>query len=227
MKTQNRHFKILFPVLTLAMGTLLSGCQGDERIAEVSAKETQAQLEQERRFTEGRSIEMENDLLKRQGFYQAIAGTYEGTMTGDRGSFQVRITLVSSLPPYVSTRIRLPEEVAADLNNLYLHAQIVQWTDGNLASASGCRLDQVRPDMKEGRLYFSSTDCPNFYSLQISDGSFGLREREQNRIGVDRLSSNLAGDLLNGRTDPVSRLFGEMQPTTYAGIYTLSVNRVR
>lgn len=227
MNFARNFLPISIPAFILASGISLSGCQGDERITEVSSKETQAQLEQERIFSETRSIEMENDLAKRQAFYQAVAGTYEGTMTGDRGAFQVRIILVPSLPPYVSTRVRLPEEVASDLNSLYLNVQIVQWTDGNLASASGCRLDQVRPDMREGRLHFSSTDCPNFYALQISDGTFGLRERGQNQQAVDRQSSNLAGNLLNGNSDPIQRLFGEMQPTTYAGVYTLTVNRVR
>lgn len=175
-----------------------------------------------------RSEEMEADLRVRHRFFQAVRGVYEGTLKTEQGNFEVRISLIPSLPPYNVTRVRQLEEVSADLNSLYFNAQIVQWNSVDKLSAVGCRVEYVRPDMSNGEVNIASKDCPNVYFLRLAEvDAQGDESAQPAPAKVDaNHSSALSLSIREGRTNRVKKIHGSVQPTTNASVYELTATRV-
>lgn len=161
---------------------------------------------------------MEADLATRHLFYQALKGTYDGSLTTEQGEFKIRITLVPSLPPVAFNRTRQLEEIAADLNNLFFHAQVLQWNPASPQNAVGCRSENVKPDLVQGEISIASLNCPNLYQLRIFDAAFASSITEQESIETARA-------IREGKITKLSEIRGEVHPTTNAAIYTLSVKR--
>ncbi len=215
---------------------LLSGCSGDERLAEKARIEGREQagagITAQNDNLLSRATEMESDLAVRHRFYQALRGDYQGSLRTEQGSFSVRITLVPSLPPYAVHRTRQLDEISADLNNLYLSAQVVQWNPANRLSAVGCRVEHIRPDMITGEISIASESCPNLYSLRLASGS-NAPLAEPNTPQAAEVTADmavqavsLAASIREGRMNHVSEIRGEVHPTTNAAIYQLSVSRI-
>jgi hypothetical protein len=170
------------------------------------------------------SSSMESDLQRRQRFYQALSGTYEGNLNISDEAYSIRITLVSSLPLYVpSDRVRLPEEVAEDLKNLYFNVQVVQWNPNSKYGAVGCLVSNVRPDINRGRISVSSENCPNLYLFQIAELEPSGRMVSS---GDDSFSSRMASGIVEGRIGNVDRILGRMQPTTNSAVHHFTLTRV-
>jgi hypothetical protein len=113
--------------------------------------------------------EMEEDLMKRQSFYEAVKGTYEGKLEGTPKDFRIRITLVPSLPPYLPGRVRTEEEIRSDLEKLHFNIQVVQWDSQDELSAVGCLVQGVKPDLINGEIQIASESCPNLYLIKIAN----------------------------------------------------------
>ncbi len=139
--------KMMLVTVMFGLSAALVGCQGDERIGEVSAKEKEAQVKVENDL----AVKMEADLQTRQKFYQGVAGVYEGQAQADSGAiYKIRIRLVPSLPVFKAERVRMREEVASDLNNLFYNAQVLLWTPESKIGAVGCRATGIRADLENG-----------------------------------------------------------------------------
>ena len=212
MKT---NFKM---ALVLAL-PILAGCMGgNENITEVSKLEAQGAFEAQRI----RSLELEADLEKRQGFYQRVAGTYEGELQGPAGTFQIRVKLVPSLPYFKPSRVRLPDEVANDLNNLYFNVQVHQWRAGDTLGAVGCKALQVKPDLETGKIKFPGADCSSFYELQIAEKT----SRSMSQAARDEESSLMAARLREGDPTPVQLLVGEVAPSSSSQVFKFTAERL-
>ena len=192
--------------ITFLMGILLTlvGCEADksglsERATIEGRANSEASIQAENSNLAWNSRNMEDDLTLRHQFYQSVKGTFEGDLETTQGHYKIRITLVPSLHPVETHRVRQLEEVTSDLNNLYLNAQIVQWNPANPMSAVGCRVGSIRADITHGEITIASESCTNLYSLRIV---------ERNLEQVDSLT-------------------GEVQPSTNAAVYHFTVNRVR
>lgn len=176
---------------------------------------------------------MEADLASRQLFYQALKGTYEGALSTERGEFKVRITLVPSLPPTAYSRTRQLEEITSDLNNLFFHAQVLQWNPANRLSSVGCRVENIRPDVNKGEISIASSNCPNLYKLRIVDpeaersvdDARAARTEVQPASKDSEVAKTTALAIREGKISELAEIRGEVHPTTNASIYTLSVKR--
>lgn len=208
--------------VALAAGSMV-GCnstKSDEKIKDIAGIQGEAQANAGWEVLDARSRAMEADLETRQRFYQALEGTYEGALRLSQGDFKIRLTLSPSLPRYVpSDRVRTIEEVAADLNNLHLNVQIVQWNPLTHFGSVGCLVGNVRPDIIGGYVNVVSESCPNHYRFEISDAMM-------DRLDA-RAASSLASEITAGRLDSVPRLNGRVQPTTTANVYRFSAERVQ
>ena len=175
----------------------------------------------------GKALLMESDLATRHLFYQALKGTYEGDLSTERSKFKVRVTLVPSLPPATYARTRQLEEIAADLSNLYFHAQIVQWNPANKLSAVGCRVENIRPDINKGEIAIASSNCPNLYKLRVvdSEAARSVTDEASPAPSAASVSSATAKAIREGRIGELEEIRGEVHPSTNASIYTLSVKR--
>ncbi len=214
--------------LSAVVLVLISGCKGssNEKIKEYTDIQSKVSSENEVKAENDNrarwSSAMETDLQRRQRFYQAMVGTYEGELKIGEEAFNIRITMVSSIPPYVpSDRVRLPEEVASDLNNLYLNIQVVQWNPRSKYGSVGCLVENVRPDINRGRLSVSSEACPNLYLFRISEEA-GVFD-----VIADQSSAKLASAVVEGQVGSVDRLIGRMQPTTNSAVYEFTAMKVR
>lgn len=207
-------------VMMLGLAIMLSACQDDSRLAEIKNQE----LTTEQQFKKNLANDMETDLTRRQRFYQGVAGVYEGTIQTQSGNFNIRMRLVPSLPPYQQTRVRMQEEIAQDLNNLYLNAQIIQWSAGSNVGAVGCRVSGIRADIDQGQILIASPDCPNFYQIQVTEASPTGAKVPQDGQGEN--SRRVSQALLEGRVKKVKFLEGIIQPTSTSEQYLFQAERV-
>lgn len=193
--------------------------ENQQKLIEKARAEGRATAEAELAVQNGnlsrRAAEMEEDLARRQRFFQSVRGTYEGTMATDQATFNIRMTLVPSLPSYTAGRTRTLEELTYDLTNLYFNVQVVQWNPKNNLSAVGCRVQFVRPDIVNGVLQIASENCPNFYSIKLSDSN-----------APDAKPDAVATNARDGRLSSVPELKGEVQPTTNAAVYKFTAAKV-
>ncbi len=209
----------MFGMIALGGALLLSGCQGDERLSEVSAVQTEAQIKAENENLFKKSRSMEEDLEKRHRFYQALKGKYEGSFQSEIGEINFRITFSPSLPPYKTDRVRQLEEIASDLNNLYLNVQVIQWNPSSSTSAVGCRVSQIRPDIMNGEITIASESCSNLYRLRIGEVSGGNQENSP------AYSRRMSEWISYGQMEKVEAVIGEVQPSTNASIYSVVATR--
>lgn len=210
----------------IAILIILTACsKNDDRLREKAALEsessTTSQIQVENRNLASKAEKMEEDLTKRHRFYQSIKGSYEGSMNTSLGSFSIRVTLTPSLAPTPINRVRQLEEIAYDLNNLTINAQVVQWDPNNTNSAVGCRMSGVKPDIIKGELAISTETCPNLYLIKITDRGFSASTSEN-----AQLSNNLAKQVLNGDLSEIDSISGVVQPSTNASIFKFVAYKV-
>lgn len=229
MKTATLRFFSLLPLLGAA--AFLSGCltqkKSEDKIREYtdiqSQVETKNAVDAENGNRKKWSSEMETDLQRRLRVYQALVGIYEGAFKINGADFNVRITMTLRKPPYVpGDRVRLPEEVASDLINLFLDVQVVQWNAQNSIGSGGCLFEDIRPDIDKGKLSLSSESCQNLYLLSVTE------DAEETAGGAARgsASARVAARIIEGKLDRVPYLKARMQPTTNAAVYNFSTARV-
>jgi hypothetical protein len=219
-------------LLLLTALTLLGCGQGNERLIEKSRIEGREQAEADIKATNSNlanwASAMEEDLDTRHRFYQGIKGTYEGSITSGDQSFRVRINLVPNLSPYPVSRIRRLEEVVADLNFLSLHVQVLQWNPDSPFSAYGCRIEDIKPDMVRGEIAIASSSCPNLYRLYLFDPLISESlspASDKKEIDMTHVSALSAQALREGTLEQISEIYGEIQPSTNASIFKISVKR--
>ncbi|MCB0348077.1 MAG: hypothetical protein KDD37_04540 [Bdellovibrionales bacterium] len=164
---------------------------------------------------------MEQDLAKRHNFYASIEGEYEGSMKVDQDTFKIKFTFSRSIPPYTDSRIRQLSEIENDLNNLYFHMQVVQWHPDDQSTAVGCRVAGLKPNMDAGSIAVASTDCPNLYTILLSEGG--------NSAFTDKVTKakNVADKVKNFALQDVPFLIGAVQPSSNAGKYYFSVKKLK
>lgn len=214
-----KHIFIGFSLVLFA-----AGCsQGDERLLEKARLEggasSQAQIQSENENLAKKAKEMEEDLAVRHRFYQAVRGTYEGTLQTEQSAFNIRVTLYPSLAPYRTDRTRALEEIVADLNGLHFNVQVVQWNPTNSLSAVGCRITSVKPDLSAGEINIASENCPNFYALRVSEDVSMGASAEWGRSAV------LAQQIRDGHLTRIARIQGQVQPSTNSAVYQFSLTR--
>lgn len=218
--------------LIIFLSILLSACsadyQGDQRLSEVAKIDIEAQNQNLGK----RAEDMELDLARRQGFYQGVRGQFEGEFTTKvLGNLKIRITILPTITPLYTRRTRLPEEIAEDLKQLSFNIQIIQWDPNNLLSASGCRIEGVRPDLKSGQIQIISKDCPNGYLISIADSSLlnipQIKSvKEFYEVSTFEIAPLLATKLLLGTEVSIPEITGSIQMTTNAETYYFKADRL-
>lgn len=208
----------------------LSSCGSNEdRIksrAQIEAQENaRSQVDAENQYLEKRAQDMELDLARRQRYYDALVGTYEGTYEGIYGKpFKMKLILTSSLPNYVPPRrIRTLDEIQTDLNSLFLNAQEVIW-DEDTSLALGCVYEKIRPDIRAGKLHLASEECKVSFNLAISDNpEISVPENEEE----DTDSPGLASKVMAGVVNEIQSLRGTGQSIYAANPFRVEVARVK
>ena len=207
-------------VFVLCFTILAMGCnKGDEQLSEKARIEGQANseaaLKTENENLASKAAAMENDLSVRHRFFQATKGLYEGDLKTETGNYRIRVTLTPSIAPYKVDRIRQLDEITADINNLFFNAQVVQWDekDSN-RSAVGCRVSNIRPDLKAGVISITSESCANLYQITLTN--------ELRTSAADYISKLI----LSGDISAVSHILGTVQPSTNASIYEFHAEKL-
>jgi hypothetical protein len=167
-----------------------------------------------------KASKMETELASRHRYYNALEGDYEGSLLVGTDEYKIKFTLARSLPPYVGSRVRELSEIENDLNNLYFHMQVVQWHPADQASAVGCRISGLRPNLVNGSLLAASPECPNLYTVLISEGG------NQSFAQKDSKAKNLAKKINTLKTNQVNYLVGTVQPSSNAAKYSFTAKRI-
>ena len=227
-------------VICLMVGGLafLSGCQDDvdrlkARTAIESRESADREIEAQKAFLEAQAQEMEKDLAKRHRFYQAVSGTFEGKAVAPKKAvsreFEVRILISPTLEPYRTDRIRRPEEVTFDLNNLALNVQFLMWAriptpEGEASEvATGCVFVNIRPSLESGMIHLKDPDCIFSASIYLSEEG-DLEANEQPGVIRDQ-STQVSARILDGATDSVYALRGVRQASGSATPFRFAVTR--
>ncbi|MBL7664636.1 MAG: hypothetical protein JNM93_05840 [Bacteriovoracaceae bacterium] len=212
--------------LIIILPSLIACNKNDDRLKEKTTLEseyaTTSQLRVENENLADKAEKMEQDLTKRHRFYKAIKGSYEGDISTNQGTFNIRITLTPSLAPIPVNRTRQLEEIVSDLNNLSLNAQVIQWDPNNTNSAVGCRMSGIRPDIIKGELAISTESCPNLYLIKITERGFFSSATENAEV-----AARVANEILNGDIFEVDSISGQVQPSTNASIFKFVANKVQ
>jgi len=217
---------ILF--LTLSLVGIL-GCQVNEeaefkeRTSSAGKYSMQGGFEAENE----RALLMEADLARRHRFFQATKGTYEGRFQTEAGLFNIRVTLIPSLPPYPkdSNRIRTEKEVESDLMSLHFRVRMLQWNPQNPLSAVSCQ-DEMHPDMNRGEI---EINCENRYKLLFSDASSIKALKDLELLDENQEKEQavvMAQAVLEGKLETILQLHGLVEPGTNASRYEFLVNRI-
>ncbi len=203
---------------------VIAGCNeaGVRALDEQAEREAQKQVEADNASQEKKAAEMEADLTSRQHFYQGLRGTYEGTFRAAGEEMRIRITLIPTVSPYATARVRRLEEIAADLVGLSFSAQVVQWTPAVPLSAVGCRVEGIRPDLVRGEINIASVECSNVYLLRLSMGESSMPE--ERRAGA-QISESLARSLIGGGIPTAPGLEGEIRPSQNSDTYSFAAGR--
>lgn len=204
-----------------AILTVVSCSKDDKRLKENAASESESQLKVENANLSAKAEQMEKDLKRRHRFYQAIKGMYEGDISTSFGTFNIRITLNPSLAPMNHNRVRQLDEITADLNNLMIHAQILQWDPKNEATAIGCRVSNIRPDIEKGTISISTESCPNLYQISVTERGYPGSSSENTTM-----ARRVAEQVLEGDLREIDSINGTVQPSTNASIFKFVAHKV-
>lgn len=210
-------------IILLLVPTFLVLTACDQK-GSVDSTKQRAQAEQEAgKDVENRNLQekaqkMEADLADRHYFYGAVEGQYQGTAQFGEQSYNIKFNFVRSLPQYFGNRVRQLSEVENDLNNLSFHIQVIQWHPDDTSTAVGCRVSQIRPDMQRGVMTITSPDCPNLYTVLLSD-------LIPEKSGLSEKAKNMAEKIKSHEVAAVEGLVGSIQPTSNASVFQFSVRR--
>lgn len=212
-------------LLLLIVPLLLVSCgkRDDKALEEVAHRE----LVVENENLERRAAVLENDLSRKQDFYSAVEGTFEGSFMAGEKEFKTRITLIPSLPPYTSNRIRTLEEVTADLNNLSFSVQTTHWNAKGTAVASGCIFSQMKPDYDNGLISIAAENCSNVYKVSLFDSSDRGENGPIKTAEVLQKSRILSKKILRKEIEQINEIHVVMQPTLVAKTFTTVLKRVQ
>lgn len=209
-------------VLNLVSLFLVAGCaqQDEKKFTERAEAEGRGANKATQELLIEKAREMESELTERQKFYGAIEGQYQGTTQVENQPYNIKFTFSRSVPPYFGSRTRQLSEVESDINNLSFNVQVVQWHPEDTSTAVGCRVNQIRPDMLKGVIVISSPDCPNLYTVVLSDLS------NESVMPPREKAKSIAEKLRKHELESVTSLIGTIEPTSNANILYFSVNKV-
>ena len=214
-----KHLSLIVTALLLAS----CGKPDAKNLEEVAQRE----LIVENVNLERRAAKLEIDLEKKQLFFTALEGTYEGSFKAGEKIFKTRMTFIPSLPPYTSNRIRTLEEITADLNNLYFSVQTTHWNSNGTAVAAGCIFSQMSPDYDNGQIVAATETCPNVYKVNMFDSSESTEESPINTAELSRQSKILSKKISRKEIQKIEEIYIVIQPTLLAKTFTAVLKRVQ
>lgn len=188
---------------------------------------TQRELAVENDNLNRRAALLERDLARKQLFFSALEGTYEGSFSAGEKVFKTRVTLIPSLPPYTSNRVRTLEEVTADLNNLNFSIQTTSWNATGTAVAAGCIFGQVKPDYDNGQVTAAVDTCSNVYKINIYDSNEATTSdfpAKTSDVAIN--GQNLAKKIFSKEILKVNEIYVVIQPTLLAKTFIAILKRV-
>lgn len=206
-------------LLTLTVFILI-GCGAEEKLIEKTQVQAKEEIRAQNENLEAWSGKLEADLEKRRLFISAVVGTYEGELPINGKTYMIRFKIIPTIPDYLVTRTRTLSELEYEIQNLNLNIHILQWNPSTRYSAVGCVFENVRPDLKAGRLNLVGESCKNTYDLYISDGT-----ADENII-FENEAINVVNLIYSKRIDQVNELNGFFQSSSDSKIYKLKVKRI-
>ncbi len=215
-------------IVLVALIMVSVGCskKGDDRLEERAEVEAQGEINAE----EQRVAKMVKDLKQQALFYESLYGEFEGNLEVGNQLFKLRINFTPNVPIYISDdRSLTVSEVEDYLINQSFNIHLLSWDPSNNLSASGCQVEGVKPNLSSGEIYVSSEECSNLYLIAINDSLVNSQQGYMDRYkaAVSGISSELSEKILNGETEVVDEIVGQMYPTTTSAIYSFSLKRVK
>lgn len=213
-------------VLILFLSVLVASCGKPD--AKNLEEKTQRELMVQNDNLDKRALQLETELSRKQFFFSALEGTFEGSFFAGEKEFKTRVTLIPSLPPYTANRIRTLEEVTADLGNLYFSIQTTHWNSKGTAVAAGCIFSQIRPDYDNGQVVAASGNCSNVYKISMYDSKEDEGSIESTKTGdILSKSQSISSKVLSKQMEKINEIHIVIQPTLVAKTFVTVLKRVQ
>ncbi|MGK0367724.1 MAG: hypothetical protein ACI9QD_000862 [Thermoproteota archaeon] len=210
--------KFILSILALLLITACNKDESDNKIKENTQLKAEQTVDVENNNIEYWSKQLEEDLLVRRRFIDAVTGEFEGEFSSGEGEseikFGIRIIISSSFPSFNPHRIRIVQELVNEINNLNLNIHVVQWPLSNPHSAVGCIFTSIKPDLVLGQIDLFKNGCSS-YKLSIGD---------QLRSNVS--SEVISQAILNSEIEKANILKGTFQASSNAPQFKISTMRV-
>lgn len=202
-------------IILMSLFLIISCSKNDDRLKEKAGLEsessTNSQIRVENESLAKKAQKMEEDLAKKNRFYLSLKGTYEGIINSEIGATKVTIDFLPSKSIFPVTRVRQLEEIALDLNELFLTAHVVQSDIHDPSIAVGCAGIKVVDDIKTGELSISSEGCPNLYKIKLTD-----RGSDTSKVENAQLAQRLAREVIDGDRSEIDSILGDIKSTSHA-----------
>lgn len=209
-------------IIAFILSVLVTACEKPGTLESTKQKaqaEQEAGKEVDNRNLEEKAKKMETELANRHIYYAALVGTYEGDVKVENETYKIKIIISKSIPPYSGDRVRQLSEIESDLINLNLILQIVQWHPSDVNTGVGCRIGQVKPNADRGVLTVASQECPNAYTIYLSEKEVKGLDNKEN------IAERIAQQIKDHSLNEVEGLVGTIQPSFNANTYTFIVRR--
>jgi len=216
----------------LAAPLLLAGCNfGDEkvdaRLKERVGQEAEQTQVKEREARENLVHEMEADLRERHRVYQGLRGQFAGVIEIDRDQYSVAAEFVPVVIPFDSaTRVRTPDEVSADLQNLAVDTRVVIRDQSTNALLANCHGPNVKLDLSHGTMSWlsDSSTCSNLFGLFMSPEVAIPDHRSVSE--VKEASKILAEQIRAGNEPVVKSIVLRMRPSNSSEDFVFVLKKV-
>ena len=208
--------------------TILFGCndKGDP-FKENSEIQSEENIKAKNKDIEAWSSKLQVDIDDRRRFIDAISGEYQGsyisklelpkTFTQPKtNKYWIKIIVSPVLPDFQPDRTRTVKELEAELMQLKLNVQVLQWMDGMPYGASGCNYEGILPDYKKGTIELFSKMCGATYKIAVaSDRQMAMS------------ATTLSHEIMKSEQSDINVLKGEFQSNSYASKNKFSVTRIK
>ncbi len=201
----------------------LFGCanQDKEKFKDRANAEATEVNEVEQAALDERARKAQLELEARGRFYNAVAGRFEGEFqsSGNDRAIKLILNLMPSMTVYPSEQIRTLDEILADINNLTIGVQAVFETS---SMSTGCIFSGDRLDMGKGSLSLINSNCPNAFTIYISQVYASQTEIDAPSVAKETLKI-----ILDGETQSVDQLVIYFQSKNNPSLKKVILRRIK
>ncbi len=220
--------KPIINVLSIMSLFSITACEmkdfdSEDRFKERVGQEATQQQAVEKQTRESLVKDMEADLSIRQRAYQAMKGSYEGFFEDQDNKYRITAEFVPTVLPFnPESRVRTPDELQEDLNNLAFNVKISIRDLKTQSLLVSCSEKSIKLSLTDGTLSWlsESESCSNTFAIRMQNQEAPLDESIRSQKAKDTVKA-----LMQGEKHKVTLDF-KMRPSASEQIFATQLKRI-